>query len=337
MSERRTAGLDLGDASLLRAEAEEALGAEPRLLSDAAFLGGIHARLRAGLAPDTAAGTLLRAGFRQGLRDALEALEGEPAAVGRVSPPRATRVPIRLDVPPRPTPRGLDARGGWPVALEATGCRRSGLSDGHLGCVASAGYTSGWLSGLWGGDYLADETHCALRGDADCRFRVRAAGAWPRSAARARRALDALPFAALRGVVADARSAAATPAEPDRFDPDAPVIHVWGPVMVVPFSGADESVHGVELIGRDTGARDVRVVVVDLTGAVLDPGFGALALERVLDAIRGWGAEPILSGVGPLSQPVVDDLDREPLLVEKDLAQAIAVAFRVADAQRRPA
>jgi hypothetical protein len=105
--------------------------------------------------------------------------------------------------------------------------------------------------------------------------------------------------------------------------------------MVVPFGGADDSLRAVDLIGRDPAAREVSVVVLDLTGAVIDPGFGALALENVLDAIEAWGAEPVLAGVSPLSDPVVADLQRAHLVVRKDLPNAIASAFQIAQAQRR--
>ena len=41
----------------------------------------------------------------------------------------------------------------------------------------------------------------------------------------------------------------------------------------------------LELLGRDPGARGVKVVIVDLSGAVIDEGFGAASLEQVLDAV----------------------------------------------------
>jgi hypothetical protein len=104
--------------------------------------------------------------------------------------------------------------------------------------------------------------------------------------------------------------------------------------MVVPFAGADESLRALELIAHDRDARGVRVVIVDLAGAIIDEGFGALALERILDAVAGLGAEPILAGVSPLSMGVVAELERAHALVRKDLPEAIAAGFQIAQAQR---
>ncbi len=113
------------------------------------------------------------------------------------------------------------------------------------------------------------------------------------------------------------------------------MVHVWGPVMVIPFSGPDESLRALELLGRDPGARQVRVVIVDLSGALIDDGFGASALEQILESIESWGAEPILTGVSPLSAQVVADLERAHLVLQKDLPHAIATGFQIAEAQRR--
>jgi anti-anti-sigma regulatory factor len=76
------------------------------------------------------------------------------------------------------------------------------------------------------------------------------------------------------------------------------------------------------------------VVIVDLSGTLIDDGFGAAALEQILGAIEGWGAEPILTGVSPLSAQVVGELESSHLVLHKDLANAIAVGFQIADAQR---
>jgi anti-anti-sigma regulatory factor len=79
----------------------------------------------------------------------------------------------------------------------------------------------------------------------------------------------------------------------------------------------------------------VRVVVVDLGGAIIDESFGALELERVLETIERLGAEPILTGIAPLSERTVAGLEVAHLVVQKDLPSAIAAAFQIADAMRR--
>src|SRR5262249_13953415 len=123
--------------------------------------------------------------------------------------------------------------------------------------------------------------------------------------------------------------------EGERYEPGSPVIHVWGPVMILPFAGPDECLRSLDLLGRDAGARAVRVVIVDLSGAVIDEGFGAASLEQVLAAVESWGAEPVLTGISPLSEPVVADLQKTHLVIRKDLPEAIASAFQIAEAQRR--
>jgi hypothetical protein len=104
--------------------------------------------------------------------------------------------------------------------------------------------------------------------------------------------------------------------------------------MVIPFCGPDEALQALDLIGRDPSARHVSVVVVDLSGAIVDEAFGAVALEQLVEGVEGIGAEVVFAGVGDLSAPVVADLSRPPLLVVKDLHSAIATAFQVACAQR---
>ena len=105
--------------------------------------------------------------------------------------------------------------------------------------------------------------------------------------------------------------------------------------MVLPFSGSDECLRAIDLIGRDPAAGEVSVVVLDLSGAVIDEGFGAVALENVLEAIEAFGAEPVLAGVSPLSERVVGELQGSHLVLRKDLPMAIASAFQIAHAQRR--
>jgi hypothetical protein len=336
---------------------EDLLRQEPRMLLDREFLGSLHTELGRRLAPAEARAALLQLGFLHGLRDALGLMRAgfaplEPVALG----PASTRLAIRL------APPGDEAgwSGSWPEGLEArailllrsapasqglAGPRRAGpdpeasaereplASEGPC-CHVSAGYTSGWLSGLLDSEVLALERECRAGGSASCRFVAREAHAWD---ADDHAGLEPLPFAALRELAERALPAAVFAPDEERFEPGTPVIHVWGPVMILPFAGTDECLRSLELIGREPGARTVRVVVVDLGGAVIDDGFGAASLEQVLDAVAGWGAEPILTGISPLSEPAVADLEKTHLVIRKDLPAAIAAAFQIAEAQRRPA
>jgi hypothetical protein len=106
--------------------------------------------------------------------------------------------------------------------------------------------------------------------------------------------------------------------------------------MVVPFLDPDETLRAIELIGHDSAAQDVSVVVVDFTGVIINDDFGGAALEQIVETIEAWGAEAIFASVSPLSEYVVADLERPPLFVHKDLPQAIAAAFQIANSQRSP-
>lgn len=304
---------------------------EPRGLFEPDFLGALHHELAERVGPEGARDMLLRLGFVLGLADAERVLRTgfaplEPPRQGRAT---ATNLAIRLAAP-----RGLpEWNGAWPEALEA---RTAPPRAGAPCCDASAGYTSGWLSGILDADVLALETRCRGKGDAECGFVAREAPAWRAGGdANARARLDALPFEALRQLVAQHRPEASPPAaEGEHYEPGSPVIHVWGPVMVLPFAGSDECLRSLDLLGRDPAARGVRVVVVDLSGALIDEGFGAASLELVLDAVEDWGAEPLLTGISPLSERAVATLEKTHLVVRKDLPLAIATAFQIADAQR---
>lgn len=312
------------------------LAREPRVLLNAEFLGSLHAELEEQLDREGAQALLLQLGFVHGLCDALVVLRTgfaplEPPGQGKAT---ATHLAIRLAAP-----RGLpEWSGSWPEALEARALRGSGAPLAAPTCHASAGYTSGWLSGILDADVLALEQSCRGADQAECGFLAREARAWRASGdERAQALLDALPFEALRQLAAQHLPAAAERPDGERYEPGSPVIHVWGPVMVLPFAGSDECLRSLELLGRDPGARAVRVVVVDLSGALIDEGFGAASLELVLDAVEDWGAEPLLTGISPLSERAVADLEKTHLVIRKDLREAIAAAFQIADAQRRPA
>jgi anti-anti-sigma regulatory factor len=304
------------------------LRAEPRMLLDRELLGSLHLELPQRLAPAEARAALLQLGFLHGLRDALRLLRAgfaplEPVALG----PAATRLAIRLDPGP-----AREWRGSWPEAIEGRAVADLGAARADPCCHVSAGYTSGWLSGLLEAELIACEHECRAAGGAACRFVARDADACDEGVRAA------LPFAALRALAERELAVEPDPPpDPERFEPGAPVIHVWGPVMILPFAGTDECLRSLELIGREPAARSVRVVVVDLGGAVIDEGFGAASLEQVLDAVAGWGAEAILTGISPLSEPVVADLEKTHLVMRKDLTAAIAAAFQIAEAQRRSA
>jgi anti-anti-sigma regulatory factor len=335
-----TGGTPLQSPALaaLGLDLESTLNEEPRFLLDLCFLGALHSELTEHLGPDEAHATLLQLGLLHGLRDAglvLRAGFGHGALELPAGSPATPRLAIRIAAQPAGPGEKLEIRGTWPERHEAEAYLAAVGPATDPTCFVSSGYTSGWLSGIFDADLLAIETECSARGDSVCRFVARERAVWRETSdARVSHLLESLPFSAFRQLVAKHLESCPEPDRGDAFEAGAPVIHVWGPVMVIPFSSPDESLRALELIGRDPGAREVRVVIVDLSGAILDEGFGAVALEQILDAIEHWGAEPILAGVSPLSEPVLEGLESTHLVIHKDLPEAIAAAFQIADAQR---
>ena len=307
---------------------------EPGVLLDPKFLSALHAELEREFGSDEATTTLVQIGFLHGLQDATRAVQGAFAAErGAALLPSAPPLALRFQIQPGALPpAGFEVHGSWPERSEASALSAAG---GHRACSLSAGYTSGWLSGILDADILALETGCVSRGDEACQFVAREAEAW-RDAddAEALALLDALPFDAFRDVVHAERPEAAPAA--GAFDPDAAVVHVWGAVMVIPFAGAEEALRTLHTMERDTASREVSVVVIDLSGAIIDEAFGAVALEQIVETVEAWGAEAIFADVSPISERVVAGLERQPLLIHKDQRQAIAVAFQIAEARRRP-
>jgi len=324
--------------SALALDADPALAREPRLLVDPRFLGVLHFELAQKLGTEQAACNLMQLGFLRGLRDSRMLVQlGLRGDARRPTPPLAPLLALRLARADAPGAHSL--QGSWPDQPEAE-ARLSTLGPAPSpGCWASAGYTSGWLSGLHDAELLALETRCAAAGDEHCRFVARTPEAWRLSGdPRAREALRFLPFEDLRAIVDREIEIETSEAafEGSELGGESPAIHVWGPVMILPFSGADDSLRAVDLIGSDPEARGVSVVIVDLGGVLLDEAFAAVALERTLDAIEGFGAEPILADVAPLSESVVAGMEREHVIVRKSLPEAISTAFQIVEAQRNP-
>ncbi len=317
-------GLDLADT----------LREEPRFLTDTSFIGALHMELRERLGRADAHAALLQLGFLHGLRDALELVTRGLRSSAPASATGRPRLALALDS--APVTDGQPLRGGYRDGIEARAVVGALGVQSEGTCSLTSGYASGWLSGLFDADLLVRERSCAAAGHARCEFEARTPEQWdglePEAEAPVR-----IPFSPLRDLVA--RHLAAQPDASDGpsggIERSAPVIHVWGPVMVIPYSGAEETIAGLDLIRRDAGAREVRVVVVDLAGAIIDESFGALELERVLETIEQLGAEPILTGIAPLSERTVAGLEMTHLLVQKDLPAAIAAAFQIADAMRR--
>lgn len=323
---------------LLALEADPSLRGEPRLFTDPVLMASVHAELSERFGASRAAAALLQLGFLHGLRDATLLVRTELLRDSReelsTQPPQP-RIALQF-APEAGDPRaGVRLTGHWPDQLEAEACSGALSPPPHPTCFVSAGYTSGWLSALFERDVVAVETHCGCLGHDVCRFDAREVEDWlAENHPGAALSLESLNFAGLRKSVSREFVQHPDDANHPGFDSSAAVVQIWGPVMIIPFSGGDDSVAAVELIRGDPAARDVSVVILDMNETILDPAFGALALERILEAIDRWGADLVLTGLSPLSEPVVADLQERHFLVHKDLPGAIAAAFQIAENQR---
>jgi anti-anti-sigma regulatory factor len=328
---------------------EAVLLKEPGILLDPHFLSALHAELRSELGKSDANLTLLQMGFLHGLQDAMRIVS---ATFGREQSKSESSAGPSLAFQLRATtdnaqPEAISLEGLWPEHIEASAYLAALDESEHPACFLSAGYTSGWLTGTLDADILALESSCNTCGGDSCSFSAREASVWRESGdPTALKILDALPFAVFRSIVQanldfvddrkmdsmDDRKTAL-----DRVEPGSSIVHIWGPVMVIPFQDGDAALNAVELIGRDPAARNVSVVVVDLSGAIIDEAFGAIVLEQLVELIEAWGAEVVFAAVSPLSEAAIADLERQPLLIHKNVAEAIAAAFQLASAQRNPA
>jgi hypothetical protein len=311
-------------------DAAAVLERDARVLLDPRFLGPLHDELWSTLAPAEAARSLRQMGVLHGLKDAAGALERLGAfQQGPFALPLAIQVQ-------RSHGRGdaLEIRGTWPEAREAAARLEYGLGAHGAVCHLSAGYTSGWLSELFDADLAAVETECAAEGRGACRFVARASASWG-AASPELRWLAELPVDAWRSLVRErAKRLRSDPLHVPAIERDSACVHLWGPVMVMPFGGPEEALRALELLARDPSAREVSVLVVDLRDAVIDEAFGALALEQIMGTATAWGAEVVLADPSPLSQHAIDGLSQPPLLVAKSLEEGVATAFQVARAQR---
>ena len=315
---------------------------EAKLFVDGQLLAALIVELEDELGYPTAARTLFLIGLTHGLRDADRAVAQGFLSLGDSPAPAepaalAVRTAVPMDLaPPTSGPTGHELRGHWPEHYEAGAwLSKFGPAD-DASCWLSAGYTSGWLSGTLGADVLVLEDSCVGCGDAQCHFIAREIAGWEAAAPDAQRELlGPIDFELFRALALRSPASAPDLIESEgEFDPDAPLVHIWGPVMILPYTSGDEILRTTEALSRDPATSEIGAVVVDLRGEQLDDDFGAAAIERVLETIEAWGAEPILTGVSPQSEQVVDELETGHLLMRKNLEEAIAAAFLISEAQR---
>jgi hypothetical protein len=318
---------------------------DPKLFVDGRFLASLLVELEDELGPRQAGLALFQIGLLHGLRDAARACRryGESGGAAPTQASDTTALVMRWNAGLQTERNGAFAlAGSWPEHHEAA-ARLSRLDAPETPCCAlSAGYTTGWLSGTLDRTLVARELECTAMGAVQCRFEVHeVASLEPSEDPEHDWLLAHVPFEAFRKIAlrppVERRERPAPGAGigvDGRFDRTQPVVHIWGPVMVLPFTTLEEALGTVDMLGRDPGIGEIRSVVVDLRELPLDEGFGAAALEQVLETIESWNAQSLLTGISAGSEVAIASLESSHLIVRKDLSEAIATAFQIADAQR---
>jgi hypothetical protein len=280
-----------------------------------------------------AIGVLYGVGMGQGLRDGLRMT----SAFGGVlsAQPELPGAPIPMLFTPRGGRSGSRLAGILSHSLEARLHLSSYPAPSDPVCFVSSGYSAGWYSALFGEFYLVRETACLALGAGDCRFQAAPARDW--SGPQADWARELLPYLDYDQLLESARESLALDAGGPGgemlggFDPLSPAAHVWGPVLVLPYSGSEDSLEAVQVIRADLGPEQIRVAVIDVTGVRIE-AIEAAGLLRLIDALESLAIETVIAGPqrsdylrregtrGDLSLP----------LVASDLTAAIALAFQLA-------
>ena len=280
-----------------------------------------------------AGGILYGMGLAQGLLDGLRAARRFGAALGGAPRHAGPGLPLLFPVARIRADRGFS--GVLVNSVEASvHMRELGLAAEPV-CHVSAGYCSGWYSALLGEFLLVRELACAGHGAEQCEFEARPAQAWIEARdAHASTLLAYLDFDAMREAALKKLADDLDEAEGSMmgaFDPLSPAVHVWGPVMILPYSGASDSLEAVVTILGDLGPAALRVVVLDLTGARID-ALEATGLLRLLEVLEAHKLESILVGL-----PWLDARDLLPAraalslpLRAADISEGISLAFQLA-------
>ncbi len=321
-----------------RANAEDAEGVEVALEARGAFeVPAELARLRRNAFESVgwpyAAGILLGIGLAQGLLDGLRVARRFGAALGGAPRHAGPGLPLLFQAGRLRSDRGFS--GTLHESIEATIHLRELGSNAEPVCHVSAGYASGWYSALFGEFQLVREVACIAHGADACEFEARPAAAW--IAARdpwAATMLAYLDFPAMRQAALARLADDVDESEGSMmgaFDPLSPAVHVWGPVMILPYSGAVDSLEAVETILGDLGPGALRVIVLDLTGARIE-ALEATGLLRLLEVLEAHKLETVLVSLPEavarlwLARSASVSLP----LRARDISEGISLAFQLA-------
>jgi hypothetical protein len=247
-----------------RTDAEDADGIEVPLELRGAFENPAElARLRRNAFDSVgrpyASGILYGMGLAQGLLDGLRAARRFGAGLGGAPRQAGPGLPLLFQIARLRVDRGFS--GVLENSVEAAVHLRELGADTAPVCHVSAGYGSGWYSGLLGEFQLVRELACVAHGADACEFEARPAEAWITARDPGAATLLAyLDFEAMRQ--AALKRLADDPDESEgsmmgAFDPLSPAVHVWGPVMILPYR-APRSLEAVETILGDLGSGAAR-------------------------------------------------------------------------------
>ncbi len=321
-----------------RAHDDDADGVEVSLAIPGAFDSAEElARLRnnafASVGRPYAGGILYGIGVAQGLTDGLRVARRFATALNGAPRHAGAGLPILFQAGRMQSDRSFAGLLG--DSIEAAVHLRDLGADAGPVCHVSAGYCAGWYSALLGSFQLVREVACVAHGADACRFETRPVEAWlEANDAWATTMLAYLDFESMRHEAA--QKAAESPDESEgsmmgAFDPLSPAVHVWGPVMVLPYSGAGDSLEAVGTILGDVGPGALRVIVLDLTGARIEE-LEATGLLRVLEILEGHKLETVLVGVPErvarswLARSAALSLP----LRASDITEGISLAFQLA-------
>jgi len=281
--------------------------------------------------PRYGSGILYGIGYTEGLIDALRVAQQFDSTTA--TSPCLAGPPLPLLFDPNTGRLSGRFRGDLTGSIEARlHAQRFGSSEAPV-CSVTAGYAAGWYTEILATPILVKETACSGKGDSACCFEARPADQWDEDPEMAE-VLPYLDIPALRerarAALASAAQASATLEDADSlatFDPSSPAVHVWGPVMILPYSGADDCSAAIDTIVGDIGSGQVRVVLLDLLGMRLD-SIEAAGITQVLSYLQHHEMESILVGVSRndgtrLGLPVCDTL------CVSDMAQGIALGFQM--------
>ncbi len=282
------------------------------------------------IGPEYGFGVMYGTGFTEGMSDALPVARGFSGAMP--DQPHIVGAPINMVFRPDQGNIETSFQGVLQPSIEAFLHLRSFRHSPEPACHVSAGYSAGWYSALIGETILVREIACVACGDEVCRFEARRLTDWIEIDEEwAHMMVPHIDLDAIRGRASELVMPTEGPDQPvPAFDPTSPAIHVWGPVMVLPYGGAEDSVAALDVVMADIDADEVEVVVIDATGTKIDT-TEALGMTRLLDALEANGIEAIL--VGHVDAEALNPAQRNLALplTARDVPEAIALAFQLCE------